>query len=197
MSVSFLQIYLEHVQDLFSTDDLQPTPQKKGGGRGSSSSSAKPAITNLPVREDPKQGFYVEGLQEFEVRDFQEAIEMLNWGLENRKIGATRMNATSSRSHTMLTVKVRQVTAATDGVTRTLEGKLIMVDLAGSERVRKTISKYVPPGCEGWEGQGVGRRHWQVLRRAERGMAMAPVPGRHELIPCLRYGTDPVTTVWY
>ncbi len=40
------------------------------------------------------------------MRDFQEACELLNWGLENRRMGRTAMNFTSSRSHTVLTVKV-------------------------------------------------------------------------------------------
>ncbi len=39
--------------------------------------------------------------------DFEEAVELLNWGLENRRMGKTAMNATSSRSHTVLTVNVR------------------------------------------------------------------------------------------
>ncbi len=40
------------------------------------------------------------------MRDFEEAVELLNWGLENRRMGRTAMNFTSSRSHTVLTVKV-------------------------------------------------------------------------------------------
>jgi hypothetical protein len=57
------------------------------------------------------------------------------------------MNATSSRSHTILTVNIEQRIDgdATQGgaanYTKTLRSKLLMVDLAGSERVRRTISK--------------------------------------------------------
>jgi hypothetical protein len=97
---------------------------------------------NLPVREDPHRGFYVEGLQQFTVRNFEEAIALLNWGLENRVIGCTRMNATSSRSHTVLTVHIHQHLDADDEVgERSYMGKLMLVDLAGSERIRRTTSR--------------------------------------------------------
>lgn len=36
-----------------------------------------------------------------------QAVELLNWGLENRAMGVTAMNTTSSRSHTVLTINVR------------------------------------------------------------------------------------------
>ena len=48
------------------------------------------------------------------------------------------MNATSSRSHTVLTLTVEQRSAES---ARTLRSKLLMVDLAGSERVRRTVSR--------------------------------------------------------
>ena len=109
-------------------------------------------------------------LQEYVVRNFEEAVELLNWGLENRVMGCTKMNATSSRSHTVLTVSVRHACRmlralvlgmsrsshpfshrqvkqhgkdTKTGVVTTRRGKLIFVDLAGSERVRRTTSTYV------------------------------------------------------
>lgn len=129
VSMSFIQIYLETIQDLFAPETY--------AGDGS-------VPENLAVREDPNHGFYVEGLhvrvplllpavsrfrcvcprrnvvdiclshcvlrcQEYVVRNFVEAVELLNWGLENRVMGCTKMNATSSRSHTVLTVSVRSV----------------------------------------------------------------------------------------
>lgn len=111
--------------------------------------------------------------QEYVVRNFEEAVELLNWGLENRVMGCTKMNATSSRSHTVLTVSVRRrapvlachACAAHErlgvaraqvkqhgkddsaGVITTRRGKLIFVDLAGSERVRRTTSTCVAAAC--------------------------------------------------
>jgi hypothetical protein len=124
VSMSFLQIYNNSIQDLIS-DSAQME-------------------SNLPLREDPRKGFYVEGLSNFAVASYEEAQELVNFGLENRAIAPTLMNTTSSRSHTVLTVHVEKreaADAASEDVSRTLRGKLLLVDLAGSERVRRTTSK--------------------------------------------------------
>ena len=60
-------------------------------------------------------------------------------GLENRAMAPTLMNITSSRSHTVLTVKV---TSENSSHYRKA-GKLLLVDLAGSERIRRTTSSGV------------------------------------------------------
>eukprot|EP01029_Cantina_marsupialis_P011082 TRINITY_DN2487_c0_g1_i2.p1 TRINITY_DN2487_c0_g1~~TRINITY_DN2487_c0_g1_i2.p1 ORF type:complete len:805 (-),score=213.91 TRINITY_DN2487_c0_g1_i2:41-2455(-) len=58
-----------------------------------------------------------------------------------RVMGPTSMNVTSSRSHTLLTVHVRQeFDQVDDEPSKVLNGKLVLVDLAGSERVRRTSS---------------------------------------------------------
>lgn len=67
---------------------------------------------------------------------------LVNLGLENRAIAPTLMNATSSRSHTILTVSLSQYIHSTEtDPAKTIRSKLLMVDLAGSERVRRTVSK--------------------------------------------------------
>jgi hypothetical protein len=137
ITMSFLQLYRETIQDLLA-------PAAAGSN----------ADENLVIREDPATGFYVEGLQNYIVRSYEEAEALLNLGLENRAIAPTLMNTTSSRSHTVLTIHVEQrgmggSGAASFGDTsgnrmshvRTLRSKLLLVDLAGSERVRKTISR--------------------------------------------------------
>jgi hypothetical protein len=132
ISLSFLQLYRETIQDL-----LAPINGTSVGD------------DNLAIREDPHRGFYVEGLQEFNVHTYSEAEALLNLGLENRAIAPTLMNATSSRSHTVLTLNIEQrnsnspnsSSVNTNKYTRTVRSKLLMVDLAGSERVRRTVSK--------------------------------------------------------
>lgn len=108
---------------------------------------------SLPVREDPARGFYVEGLSEYTCSTFQDALNLLNAGLENRVLGSTAMNATSSRSHTLLFVKVETRTPVALGSGEAATGKagvqgvvyrrsqLMLCDLAGSERVRRTSSR--------------------------------------------------------
>jgi hypothetical protein len=56
VSLSFLQLYRETIQDL-----LAPA------------SGSNVWDDNLAIREDPVRGFYVEGLQEFVVRSYEEA----------------------------------------------------------------------------------------------------------------------------
>jgi hypothetical protein len=139
VTFSFLQIYRETIQDLLAA---------------AASTSPHPVSAsddNLVIREDPARGFYVEGLQEYMIRNYSEAEALLNLGLENRAIASTLMNVTSSRSHTILTISIVQHFEPKNpnennnensrSYSRTVKSKLLMVDLAGSERVRRTISK--------------------------------------------------------
>jgi hypothetical protein len=56
-------------------------------------------------------------------------------GTANKAIGATKMNAVSSRSHTLLCLKIESV--GIDGRDKKCS-KLWIVDLAGSEKSSKT-----------------------------------------------------------
>ena len=59
----------------------------------------------------------------------------MNAGGQNRAVASTRMNAVSSRSHSIFLVTVHQKNAKTDA---TKLGKLFCCDLAGSEKIAKT-----------------------------------------------------------
>ena len=54
-------------------------------------------------------------------------------GTSNRTTASTKMNATSSRSHSIFIVKVERQETIDNKVTKR-QGKLNLVDLAGSER---------------------------------------------------------------
>ena len=56
-------------------------------------------------------------------------------GQQNRSVAATRMNAVSSRSHSIFLVTVLQRNTETDA---SKMGKLYCCDLAGSEKIQKT-----------------------------------------------------------
>ena len=127
--MSFLQIYLEQTLDL-----LAPSPGSPDYGQP----GTFPQGTNLPIREDPDTGFYVDGLSKFRVSSFEDATSLINAGLMNRIMAPTLMNATSSRSHTVLTIEVEEQDSESNGARF---GKLVLVDLAGSERVRRTTSR--------------------------------------------------------
>ena len=67
-----------------------------------------PSKVNLPVRENHKDGIYVDGITWQEVRSAEACNALLHKGLRNRKVGETSMNKESSRSHSLLTLQVVQ-----------------------------------------------------------------------------------------
>lgn len=71
------------------------------------------------------------------VHEVKECDTVMQRGLKNRAVGATLMNADSSRSHSIFTVYVEMMEVRHDGE-HIRTGKLHLVDLAGSERQAKT-----------------------------------------------------------
>ena len=58
------------------------------------------------LREDIKKGVYVENLTEQVVQTAEEALQYLTDGAGNRHVGATLMNAESSRSHSVFSMSI-------------------------------------------------------------------------------------------
>ncbi|KAG2455162.1 hypothetical protein HYH02_000978 [Chlamydomonas schloesseri] len=108
---SFLEIYNENIGDLLS-----------------------PSGHNLPIREDPEKGPYVEGLTEPPALNVDEMLSLLLRGAENRHTGETRLNHESSRSHSVFVCTVEK-TVTSNGISKCFYAKLNLVDLAGSERI--------------------------------------------------------------
>ncbi len=82
-------------------------------------------------------GVYVQDLSKHPV-DSYEAIEAkMDEGYRNRSIGATLMNATSSRAHTIITIEFKQITTI-DGRKMEKFSVINLVDLAGSEKAGQT-----------------------------------------------------------
>lgn len=113
---SYLEIYNEEIRDLLSKD-----PKNR-----------------LELKENVDSGVYVKDLTSFVVKSSAEIDHVMTAGKKNRSVGATLMNATSSRSHSIFTVTVETAEFADDGEAHIRVGKLNMVDLAGSERQSKT-----------------------------------------------------------
>jgi len=116
--ISMLEIYNEKIQDLLIAVSRRP----KGG---------------LNVRENPKVGVYVEGLSKYSVTSYIEIEEIIAAGNKNKTLGATLMNATSSRAHTIIVLEVVQKEETAIKTTEKTS-VLNLVDLAGSEKVAKT-----------------------------------------------------------
>ncbi|GJQ76184.1 hypothetical protein Trydic_g1927 [Trypoxylus dichotomus] len=110
VTISYLEIYNEKVNDLLTTAVPESSPVHHA------------SLRNLKVREHPIRGTYVQGLTERRVRDPEALLEWLEVGNTRRRVSATSINSRSSRSHSVVTIK------CLGGV------KLSLVDLAGSER---------------------------------------------------------------
>ncbi|XP_023527866.1 kinesin-like protein KIN-UB isoform X1 [Cucurbita pepo subsp. pepo] len=134
VSVSYLQLYMETLQDLLD-----------------------PANDNIPFVEDPKTGdVSVPGATVVEIRNQSSFLEILRLGEAHRFAANTKLNTESSRSHAILMVQVKrsvvreEVLLGEEGEPSELgrpfrplirKSKLVIVDLAGSERIHKSGSE--------------------------------------------------------
>ena len=114
--VSYLEIYNEEVQDLLGKDQQ----------------------ARLEVKERPDVGVYVKDLSTAIVNNADDMDKIMTLGNKNRSVGATMMNAHSSRSHAIFTTTIECAEKGADKQTMFRVGKLHLVDLAGSERQSKT-----------------------------------------------------------
>ncbi|KAL8698638.1 MAG: hypothetical protein Q9201_006461 [Fulgogasparrea decipioides] len=121
--VSYFEVYNEHVRDL-----LGPQPR---------SSDAHPFY--LKIRESPTEGPYIKDLTDMPVKSYHELLSYMRRGDNNRTTASTKMNDTSSRSHAVFTIMLKQIhhDLSTDSTTERL-ARIRLVDLAGSERAKAT-----------------------------------------------------------
>lgn len=92
----------------------------------------------LTIRENKKGGVYVDNLTTIPVMSYEEIAEQIERGTSLRTIGATNMNATSSRAHTVTTISFTQTFYTNGKPTNQKKSDINLVDLAGSERARTT-----------------------------------------------------------
>uniref|UniRef100_A0A8C6MRN6 Kinesin-like protein n=1 Tax=Mus spicilegus TaxID=10103 RepID=A0A8C6MRN6_MUSSI len=114
---SMLEIYNEQIRDLLSRT-------KAPGG--------------LRVREDQQLGFFVEGLKWVPCENYAQIEKLVEQGSKIRMTASTNMNASSSRSHMLISIQFKQVFLDT---ALTKQSSINMVDLAGSERQRSSGSE--------------------------------------------------------
>lgn len=98
----------------------------------------------LTVLEDHNSKIQVKGLQETEVTSESELKEAIEYAHSVRTTHATQANDTSSRSHAICWINIR------DG-NGSILGKFLMVDLAGSERAQDIKSNNRERRAEGAE----------------------------------------------
>ncbi|RGP62155.1 kinesin family member 1/13/14 [Fusarium sporotrichioides] len=120
--VSYFEVYNEHVRDLL----VPPQTTHK-------------APNYLKIRESPTEGPYVKDLTEVPVRNINEILRYMKLGDTSRTVASTKMNDTSSRSHAVFTIMLKQIhhDMETDETTER-SSRIRLVDLAGSERAKAT-----------------------------------------------------------
>ncbi|XP_010641220.1 kinesin-like protein KIF18B isoform X2 [Fukomys damarensis] len=117
VSVSYLEVYNEQIHDL-----LEP----KGP---------------LKICEDSTKGVVVQGLSFHQPASAKQLLEMLSQGNRSRTQHPTDANATSSRSHAIFQVFVRQQNLVPGPVQTLRVAKMSLIDLAGSERASSTHAR--------------------------------------------------------
>ena len=122
--VSYFEVYNEHVRDLLSPTRPSPDAQHP---------------YYLKIRESPTEGPYVKDLTDLPVKNYTELLRYMRMGDNSRTTASTKMNDTSSRSHAVFTIMLKQIhhDLSTDATTERL-ARIRLVDLAGSERAKAT-----------------------------------------------------------
>ncbi|XP_016396335.1 kinesin-like protein KIF20A isoform X2 [Sinocyclocheilus rhinocerous] len=116
--VAFYEIYNEHVYDLLQLAHTSKTKRRLA----------------LRVCDDSTGSSYIRDLRWVNVQNAEEASKILRVGNKNRSAAATKMNQSSSRSHSIFTIKlIRMEGGDVQGLS-----DLSLCDLAGSERCNKT-----------------------------------------------------------
>lgn len=80
----------------------------------------------------------MQDLSKYPVDSYEMIERKMDEGYNNRSIGATKMNQTSSRAHTIITIEFKQVQIEDDGRRTEKFSVINLVDLAGSEKSGQT-----------------------------------------------------------
>ena len=149
VKASYLEIYNEELSDL-----LDGVAQADMAATAKAGALAAPAKLQI-VDGGKGGGVRVMGLSEVSVASKEDVVAVLRAAQEKRRVGETRMNKASSRSHCVCTLTVTSTARADGGAALVRHvGKLHLCDLAGSE-------------CAKTAGGGNGVRE-EATREAER-----------------------------
>ncbi|XP_054246555.1 kinesin-like protein KIF18A [Indicator indicator] len=129
IAVSYLEVYNEQIRDLL----VNSGP--------------------LAVREDDQKGVVVQGLTLHQPKSAEEILQMLDYGNKNRTQHPTDVNASSSRSHAIFQIYLRQQDKTASITQNVRIAKMSLIDLAGSERASATNAK----GARFREGTNINR----------------------------------------
>ncbi|XP_011880524.1 PREDICTED: kinesin-like protein KIF23 [Vollenhovia emeryi] len=124
---TYVEIYNNSVYDLLDEDDMRTK-----------------TLQSKIVREDGNKNMYVHAVTEVEVKSAEEAFELFQRGQRKRRVAHTALNAESSRSHSVFTIRLVQAPLDCEGEHVMQDKRVVcvsqlsLVDLAGSERTNRT-----------------------------------------------------------
>ena len=147
---SYVEIYNEQIRDLLVEPGAAGAGAGGGAGGGggggdfSSASSSSSGGGNLKptIKEDRGgQGVYLDNVVRTSVTSYEDVHRLFAQGAAVRATGSTKMNATSSRSHAIFSLTIRQQRCDDDQDLTKMTSKFHLIDLAGSERADSTGAK--------------------------------------------------------
>jgi len=121
LQVSILEVYNENLRDLL-----------RGGG----DNAAGPATPHT-IQHHEAWGTIVTNVTCIEVSNMEQIDTLMQRAAKQRSVGATEMNAVSSRSHSIFALYLKGMNSS---LGHELYGALHLVDLCGSERLDKSLS---------------------------------------------------------
>ncbi|KAI9294843.1 kinesin-domain-containing protein [Neoconidiobolus thromboides FSU 785] len=124
IKISMLEIYNEEIYDLLSIKDATKPNSK------------------IILNKVSNQDLIIKGLTEKIANTPDEAIEFLRQGSNIRHTASTKLNKSSSRSHSIYTINIK-VNKKTEASDHFINGKLYLVDLAGSEDISRSGTEKV------------------------------------------------------
>lgn len=172
--VSYVEIYNNYCYDLLDTKSI---------------------LSKHDLRVDVNNMVYVDGANEFEVENSDEALELFCKGEERRRTSDTILNKESSRSHSVFTIRL--VMAPFDGSSysvypdndpnQIVVSQLSLVDLAGSERAKRTqnVGDRLAEAASINKSLMVLRQCFDKLRRNQRSATLESVPYRDSKLTML------------
>ena len=168
ISMLYVQVYCERIYDLLiekqpevdsnprfavpsTSSPAQPrSPRPPAPARREPDSFGSPSKredNSLSVREDKKNGVFVQGATTSRVSSAVEALALMERASAQLVFASTKLNQHSSRSHSLCTILVKRTDRTQRGTAGDQEGgppksdvhaKLVLVDLAGSEDVSRS-----------------------------------------------------------
>jgi kinesin family member 23 len=140
--ISSIEIYNNYIYDLL--DDYNYSTTIIDSTTGSSTTNNRRLNDNTTkesklLKEDNRGGMFIKDVAEIEVKSTEEALELMHRASKRRVVASTDLNSTSSRSHSIFTLRVVQAPVDNTNKNNSITvSQLSLVDLAGSERIKRT-----------------------------------------------------------